>query len=149
MGFGMPAAIGASLANPGRPVICFTGDGSLQMNIQEMATAVEQQANVTIIVMNNQALGLVRQLQGLFYKEGYFGSEYQISIDLPMIARGFGMKAYDTATDGSLAEILQAVIKETGPCLININIDREEDVYPMVPPGASNSDMIGGSNGKQ
>ena len=149
MGFGLPAAIGASMANPDRKVICFTGDGSLQMNIQEMATAVEQQANVTIVVMNNQALGLVRQLQGLFYKEGYFGSEYQISIDLPMIARGFGMRAYDTATDGSLAEILQSVIKETGPSLININIDREEDVYPMVPPGASNSDMIGGSNGKQ
>ena len=148
MGFGLPAAIGASVANPQRKVICFSGDGSLQMNIQEMATAVEQQANVIIILMNNQSLGLVRQLQGLFYQHGSFASEYQINIDLPMIARGFGMKAYDTACDGSLQEILTSVVKSSGPCLINVNIDRNEDVYPMVPPGASNSDMIGDGNGK-
>lgn len=72
MGFGLPAAIGAALANPGNKVLCFSGDGSLMMNIQEMATASENQLDVKIILMNNDALGLVHQQQSLFYKQGVF-----------------------------------------------------------------------------
>ena len=88
MGFGLPAAIGASLAFPESQVVLFTGDGSLQMNIQELATAVEQQVNVKIIVMNNNSLGLVRQQQNLFYKKQYFGSDFQIDVDFSGIITG-------------------------------------------------------------
>ncbi len=142
MGFGLPAAIGAALAYPKRKVICFSGDGSLQMNIQELATAVEQQVNITIVIMNNNSLGLVQQQQELFYQRNHFASDYQIDIDFVAIAKGFGMKAYDIRHD--LEETLVKALGEPGPCLVNVPIGKQEEVYPMVPPGASNSTMIGG-----
>lgn len=149
MGFGLPAAIGAALANPEKRVVCFSGDGSLQMNIQELATAVEQQVNVTIIVMNNNSLGLVRQQQHLFYSKNHFASDFQIDIDFSAIARGFGMRAYNIGIDGSFPDVLGAALRESGPCLVNVPIGREEEVYPMVPPGAANNTMIGGYNAEE
>lgn len=146
MGFGLPAAIGSSLSFPERQVVLFTGDGSLQMNIQELATAVEQQANVKIIVMNNNSLGLVRQQQNLFYKKQYFASDFQIDVDFAAIAKGFGMKAFNAEPGCNLPELLSTILMEKGPCLINVPIGKEEEVYPMVPPGASNSVMLGGHN---
>jgi acetolactate synthase-1/2/3 large subunit len=146
MGFGLPAAIGAALAHPGRPVVCFSGDGSLQMNIQELATAVEQQAAVKIVVFNNQSLGLVRQQQRLFYERHYFASSYGIKIDFATIARGFGMQAYDLGTAANPDAALEEAMRHPGPCLIHIPIDIEEEVTPMVPPGAANTTMIGDSH---
>jgi acetolactate synthase-1/2/3 large subunit len=149
MGFGLPTAIGASLAHPGRTVVLFTGDGSLQMNIQELATAVEQQANVKIIVMNNNSLGLVRQQQNLFYAGHYFASDFRIDIDFATIARGFGMPAHSVTAETGLLPFLAKVLNEPGPCLINVPIGREEEVYPMVPPGAANTIMLGGCNAEK
>ncbi len=149
MGFGLPAAIGAAIANPDKRVVCFSGDGSLQMNIQELATAVEQQLNITIIIMNNNSLGLVRQQQGLFYGQHHFASDFQIDINFSAIARGFGMRAYDVGVEGGLEDILEIALEEKGPCLINAPIGREEEVYPIVPPGAANITMIGGPYAKQ
>lgn len=144
MGFGLPAAIGASLAFPDRPVICFSGDGSLQMNIQELATAVEQQVPVKIVVLNNQSLGLVRQQQRLFYGAHYVASSYGIKVDFATIARGFGMRAFDLEETDEPDRLLRLAMAEPGPCLINVPIDIEEEVTPMVPPGAANTTMIGG-----
>ncbi|SDP56689.1 acetolactate synthase large subunit [Desulforhopalus singaporensis] len=149
MGFGLPAAIGASLAYPDKTVVLFTGDGSLQMNIQELATAVEQDLNVKIIVMNNNSLGLVRQQQNLFYQKQIFASDFQIDIDFAAIAKGFGMKAYNAEPGCDLDQLFEKVLGQPGPCLINIPIAKEEEVYPMVPPGASNSEMLGGCNAEQ
>ena len=149
MGFGLPAAIGAALAHPGLPVVLFTGDGSLQMNIQELATAVEQNVNVKIRIMNNNSLGLVRQQQNLFYKQKFFASDFQIEIDFATIARGFGMKSYNAEAGCDLEQLLGSVLKEDGPCLINVPTARDEEVYPMVPPGASNSTMLGGCNSEK
>ncbi|MCP3890740.1 MAG: acetolactate synthase large subunit [Desulfobulbaceae bacterium] len=149
MGFGLPAAIGASVANPSSQVVLFTGDGSLQMNIQELATAVEQNVNVKIIVMNNNSLGLVRQQQNLFYKKQYMASDFQIDIDFATIAKGFGMKAFNAESGCDLPLLLKKIFAEPGPCLINVPIGREEEVYPMVPPGASNSVMLGGCNAEK
>lgn len=146
MGFGLPAAIGASLANPEKQVVLFTGDGSLQMNIQELATAVEQNVNIKIIVLNNNSLGLVRQQQNLFYQKRYFASDFQIDIDFATIAKGFRMKAFDVESGCDLSSFLVDILQESGPCLVNVPIGREEEVYPMVPPGASNSIMLGGYN---
>jgi acetolactate synthase-1/2/3 large subunit len=88
---GLPAAVGAALANPQRKVICFSGDGSLMMNIQEMATAAENQLDV-IILMNNEALGLVHQQQSLFYKQGVFAATYPRMVNFMQIAAGFGLQ---------------------------------------------------------
>lgn len=146
MGFGLPAAIGVSLAFPYRQVVCFSGDGSLQMNIQELATAVEQGTNVKIIVLNNNSLGLVRQQQELFYEKNHFASDFQIDIDFATIARGFGMKAFNLAGDSTPEKTLAMALNEPGPCLVNVPIGKDEEVYPMVPPGAANKTMIGGYN---
>jgi acetolactate synthase-1/2/3 large subunit len=148
MGFGLPAAIGAALAHPDKPVVCFTGDGSLQMNIQELATAVEQQAPVKIVVLNNQSLGLVRQQQRLFYEQQYFASSYRIKVDFAAIARGFGLQAFDLDGADDPDALLTRAMQTPGPCLINVPIDIEEEVTPMVPPGAANTTMIGGSHAR-
>ncbi|MBE0584532.1 MAG: acetolactate synthase large subunit [Desulfofustis sp.] len=143
MGFGLPAAIGASLAHPERPVVCFTGDGSILMNIQELATVVEQRATVKIILLNNKSLGLVRQQQRLFYGGNLMASVFEHNVDYPTIARGFGIPAYEVADPDELDAILVSALQSPGSCLINIPIAMDEDVYPMVPPGAANSTMIG------
>ena len=144
MGFGLPAAIGAALAAPQRPVVCFTGDGSLLMNLQELATAVEEDVNIKIVVLNNGHLGLVRQQQQLFYGERYHASRFHAEPDFAAIARGFGMPACDLGGGGDPLTTLAAALCEPGPCLINVPIDAEANVYPMVAPGGANRDMIGG-----
>ncbi|MCE9994253.1 acetolactate synthase large subunit [Enterobacter asburiae] len=143
MGFGLPAAVGAALANPDRKVICFSGDGSLMMNIQEMATAAENQLDVKIILMNNQALGLVHQQQSLFYKQGVFAATYPGMINFMQIASGFGLHTCDLNAEEDAHAALQAAIDRPGPALIHVRIDPEQKVYPMVPPGAANTEMVG------
>lgn len=144
MGFGMPAAIGAALAAPDKPVICFTGDGSIMMNIQDLATAMETDVNIKIILTNNNALGLVRQQQDLFYGKRYFASDYTKCVDFVKIAEGFGIKTHDMGQGGDPAQILADALAEPGPSLIHVPISPDEPVYPMVPPGAANTEMIGG-----
>ncbi len=144
MGFGLPAAIGAALAQPGRPVVCFSGDGSLLMNIQELATAVEEDLNVKIILMNNNSLGLVRQQQSLFYGGRIFQSDFRHKVDFCLVAEGFGMRRIDLETAGDPASALKEVFADEHPWLVHAPISAEEMVYPMVPPGAANSSMIGG-----
>ncbi|CAM3144807.1 Acetolactate synthase isozyme 1 large subunit [Klebsiella spallanzanii] len=143
MGFGLPAAVGAALVNPQRKVICFSGDGSLMMNIQEMATAAENQLDVKIILMNNEALGLVHQQQSMFYKQGVFAATYPGMINFMQIAAGFGLQTCDLNNEADPQAALQAIIDRPGPALIHVRIDAEEKVYPMVPPGAANTEMVG------
>jgi len=146
MGFGLPAAIGAAQAAAGRPVVCFAGDGSLLINIQELATAVEVNANITIVLFDNASLGLVRQQQELFYGNRIFATDYRLRVDFVRIAEGFGMKAYHMAPNADAADLLSRALREEGPCLIHVPIDANEGVYPMVPPGGANKEMIGGKN---
>jgi len=143
MGFGVPAAIGAALAEPTKPVICISGDGSVLINIQELATLAEENLNVKILVMNNAHLGLVKQQQELFYNGRKCAAEFNISPDLTAISRGFGIPAYNLAHIEAPLDLLKTVLNEPGPCLINIPIAPEENVFPMVPPGAANHEMIG------
>ncbi len=144
MGFGVPAAIGAALAEPERTVVCFTGDGSLLMNIQELATAAELGCNLKIVLMNNDALGLVCQQQDLFYGRRIYASRFQGGVDFVAAARAFGMPALDLGSAADPAGTLAGALAEPGPCLIHAPIDLEAKVYPMVPPGAANRDMIEG-----
>jgi acetolactate synthase I/II/III large subunit len=143
MGFGLPAAIGAALANPERQVICFSGDGSLLMNIQELATLAELQLNVKIVLFNNNQLGLVRQQQDLFYKSNLIASRFMSDLDFVTIARGFGIKGINLSGISGWGEAIMEVLMQDGPAFINIPIHPELQVLPMVPPGAANYEMIG------
>jgi len=142
MGFGFPAAIGAALEKRDATVACFSGDGSLLMNIQELITAVEQDVNVKIILCNNNSLGLVHQQQDLFYKKRIFASRYHQSVDFAAIARGFKMEAHDLGNCMEPSVILAEALAKPGPVLINVPIDVQQHVFPMVPPGGANKEMF-------
>ena len=142
MGFGLPAAIGAALAQPDRTIVCFTGDGSILMNIQEFATAVEENVNIKIVLMNNRALGLVTQQQTMFYGRRLFASQYTTAPDFVRIAQGFGMAAVDLDKVANPRLALADAMVRPGPCLIHASIDVEAKVLPMVPPGAGNLEMV-------
>jgi len=144
MGFGLPAAIGAALAQPDRTVVCFSGDGSLLMNLQELATAAEEDVAVKVILLNNAHLGLVRQQQQLFYGGRYHASRFHAEPDFAAIARGFGVAACDLGTAADPLASLAQALRAPGPCLVNVPIRSDANVYPMVPPGGANRDMIDG-----
>lgn len=142
MGFGLPAAIGAAMENSEATVICVTGDGSLLMNIQELALIAEEQLNVKILLCNNQSLGLVHQQQRLFYDKRVFASIYNQYTDFVGIARSFGVDGVDLGIAEDPAEMLQEAMESPHGCLIHVPINVSEHVLPMVPPGASNKDML-------
>ena len=144
MGFGMPAAIGAALAEPERTVVCFTGDGSILMNVQEFVTAAQEQTNIKVVLMNNASLGLVNQQQTLFYGERIYSSRFTMMPEFLKLAEACGVRGVDLDAASDPRATLQEALHTPGPCLIHASIDVDEMVYPMVPPGAANKDMIGG-----
>ena len=146
MGFGLPAAIGMALVQPERKVICFTGDGSLMMNIQELATAAEHGLDIKVIILNNQHLGLVRQQQSLFYDKNLSAVQFQQNVDYALAARAMGFKGVDLGVSDNPLPELESALKEHGPCVINLPISETEMVFPMVAPGGANRDMIHGES---
>lgn len=148
MGFGLPAAIGAALAAPERPVLCFSGDGSILMNIQELATAAELELDIKLVLLDNGALGLVRQQQDLFYGGNRVASDLG-AVDFCAIARGFGWPSLDLAESGADIARFEAAIRAPGPRFIRVPIDGGARVYPMVPPGGANHQMLTGASHEQ
>lgn len=146
MGFGLPVAIGAALINKDKTVVCFCGDGSILMNIQELATLSDFNLNVKVIILNNHHLGLVRQQQQLFYNEHYIASHFISNPNFKIIADGFGIQSCDLGSEEKPLEKLEELLLIEGPCLINVPIDETENIFPMVPPGKSNTEMIGSEN---
>ncbi|WP_347489631.1 biosynthetic-type acetolactate synthase large subunit [Desulfoscipio sp. XC116] len=145
MGFGLPVAIGASIANPKRKVVCFSGDGSILMNIQELTTAADLGCNLTIFVFKNQHLGLVRQQQELFYNNNLMASKFKTNPDFALLAKGFGIDSIDVKKDTDpkdLENALRMGVQCKKPMLINIPIHHAEKVFPMVPPGEGNTTML-------
>ena len=142
MGFGLPAAIGAALARPEARVVCVSGDGSIAMNLQELATLAELGSNVSVLVLNNGQLGLVRQQQQLFYGQRFSASHFLQGTDFAAVARAFGIRSHSVDAADVTRERLGAWLAEAGPCLIDVRIGGDENVLPMVPPGASNLEMI-------
>jgi len=143
MGFGLPAAIGASIAFPERKVLCITGDGSIQMNLPELATLAELGTNVKICILNNAGLGMVRQQQHLFFDKRYSACEYSRSPDFAAIARGFGIRAERLdAHSMSALDSWKELLQSPGPALLDIQLDSELLVWPMVPAGKRNSEML-------
>jgi len=147
MGFSVPAAMGAALANPGTPVVVLTGDGSLLINIQELATIAENQLDIKICVFNNGSLGLVRQQQELFYGGRYVASRFVARPDYAAIARGFGIPGCTIRIPHDETALARAFAIK-GPALIDIELSESENVYPMVPPGKSNVEAIVAGKGK-
>lgn len=146
MGFGLPAAIGAALANKEKTIVCFCGDGSILMNIQELATLCDFNLNVKVIILNNHHLGLVRQQQELFYNKHYIASQFISNPNFKIIAEGFRIQSCDLGNEENPLGKLEELLELKGPCLINIPIEETENIFPMVPPGKSNIEMIGGVN---
>ena len=142
MGYGLGAAIGGCIACGRKRTVLFTGDGSFGMNLNEMATAVSQELPITIVIFNNDVLGMVRQWQTIFYEEHYSQTTLNRRTDFPALANAFGAKGYSAYTCSDLEAALNAAQKEAGPVLIDCHIDKDEKVLPMIPPGRSAKDMI-------
>jgi acetolactate synthase-1/2/3 large subunit len=143
MGFGLPTALGAAFANPSKRIVCFSGDGSILMNIQELATLADYNLNVTVVLFNNGHLGLVRQQQELFYTRNYIASKFITNPDFKTIAKGFGIRSFDLANETDIRGVLSKALTEKGPSFVNVPIDPNLNVLPMVPPGGSNTEAIG------
>lgn len=142
MGFGLPVAIGAAFANPDKRVVCFSGDGSIMMNIQELATLAENNLNVTVIVFENGTLGMVYQQQKFLFDKTYSASEFIASPDLLKIAQGFGIEAIDADSDPDWFKKAFDPKRKNKPCFVRVRVDPEETVLPFVPGGKANIDSI-------
>ena len=143
MGYGFPAGIGAKVAAPDREVVVISGDGSIQMNIQELATAVSYKLPVKVIILNNGFLGMVRQWQELFYNKRYSYSHLGWDIpDFVKLAEAYNAAGYRINSNEEVEEVLKKVLKENRPTLVDVRINPEENVYPMVPAGAPLREMI-------
>ena len=143
MGYGFPAAIGAHFARPNVPVFDVAGDGSIQMNIQEMGTAAHYNIPVKIAILNNMYLGMVRQWQELFYDRRYAYTELP-PVEFVRIAQAYGIDGIKVESCDEVMPALKAAVDCDGPFVLDFRIEREENVFPMVPAGAAINEMIGG-----
>ncbi|MBO4300987.1 MAG: biosynthetic-type acetolactate synthase large subunit [Desulfovibrio sp.] len=142
MGYGFPAAMGAQIALPGKKVIAVAGDGSLQMNIQEMATIVANKLPVKVVVLNNRYLGMVRQWQELFYNHNYSSTNMEAQPDFVKLAEAYGAEGYRIVNPSELRLMLEKALASPNPAIIDVVVEREENVYPMVPAGAALDEML-------
>ena len=143
MGYGFPAAIGAKVANPSKQVVVIAGDGSIQMNIQELATVNTYNIGVKVMILNNGYLGMVRQWQELFYNRRYSATPLN-NPDFVKVAAGYGVKGIKVTKDKDLKKAIKQMLAYKGPVIVDFLIEEEENVFPMVPAGEAINRMIGG-----
>ena len=142
MGYGFPAALGAQIAFPDRQVIAFVGDGGFQMTAQELATAVQYGTNTKVVVMNNNSLGMVRQWQELFYARNYSHVDMEWNPDFVKLAEAYGAVGLRARHPSELVPILERGLATPGVVVMDIIVEIEENVYPMIPPGGGICDMV-------
>lgn len=142
MGFGLPAAVGAQVARPNDTVVCISGDGSFMMNVQELGTVKRKQLPLKIVLLDNQRLGMVRQWQQLFFQERYSETTLTDNPDFLMLASAFGIHGQHITRKDQVEAALDTMLNSDGPYLLHVSIDELENVWPLVPPGASNSEML-------
>jgi acetolactate synthase-1/2/3 large subunit len=140
MGFGLPASIGAKIGRPDKQVIAFVGDGGFQMTIQELGTILHYQVPVKIIILNNGYLGMVRQWQDMFYNKRYASTEL-INPDFVTVARGYGIQGTKVTERSCLKKALSGLLSAEGPFLLDVEVEKEGNVLPMIEPGASVSEV--------
>ena len=143
MGFGFPAAIGAAFGCPGDQVVCVAGDGSFQMNSQEMATAAINGVPVKVLILDNRALGMVHQWQKLFYNERYSFTELSANPDFCKLADAYSWKSRRITAPEDVDVALDEMLACDGPFLLDVAIPDDQNVFPMVAPGAAMSDVLG------
>ncbi len=143
MGFGLPAAVGAQIGRPDALVISISGDGSFQMNMQELATIVQQQLPIKIIILNNGYLGMVRQWQELFHNKRYSQTKLIPVPDFVKLADAYGIAGYRVTKPEDVVPVLEKALNHPGAVIVDMVIDPEENVYPMVPAGGTLTKMIG------
>ncbi len=143
MGYGFPAAIGAKVGNPDKVVLDIAGDGSIQMNIQELATVSTYDIGVKIVILNNEYLGMVRQWQELFYNRRYSATPLK-NPDFVKIAEGYGVKGVRITKESQIKKAVKEILSHKGPVVADFWVEKEENVFPMVPAGESINRMIGG-----
>ena len=146
MGFGLPAAIGAKLARPQDTVIAVSGDGSFMMNVQELGTIKRFRLPVKIVIVDNQRLGMVKQWQQLFFDERYSETDLSDNPDFVALAAAFAIPGHCITRKDEVEGALEAMFTWPGPYLLHVRIDEKDNVWPLVPPGAANEDMIMESN---
>ncbi|HDR2547170.1 TPA: acetolactate synthase 2 catalytic subunit [Enterobacter ludwigii] len=142
MGFGLPAAVGAQVARPNDTVICISGDGSFMMNVQELGTVKRKQLPLKIVLLDNQRLGMVRQWQQLFFQKRYSETTLTDNPDFLILASAFGIPGQHITRKDQVEAALDTMLSSEGPYLLHVSIDELENVWPLVPPGASNSQML-------
>ena len=142
MGFGLPAAIGAQFGRPGETVICIAGDGGFQMTMSELATAGIHKLPIKIIIMNNHYLGMVRQWQDMFYDERYSGVDLEGNPDFVELAKAYGILGLNLKRAADIPKVLKKALEHPGPALVNVEVVRHEEVYPMVPPGKTLEETV-------
>ena len=142
MGYGLPAAIGSKLAEPNKSVFNISGDGSFMMNVQELATLRRYNIPVKMVVLDNSMLGLVRQWQGLFFDGNYSEVDLSDNPDFVDVAEAFGVEGFTVEHRDEVDSAIQRLLDAKGPILAHIRIDPEENVWPLVPPGKSNTEMM-------
>lgn len=145
MGFGLPAGIGAKLADPSATVVTIAGDGGFMMNIQELATLKRYGIPLKIVLIDNSSLGLVRQWQELFFAENYSEIDLSDNPDFVKVAEAFGVEAFRIDRRDQAAAGIRRLLAAEGPCLAHVVIDPRDNVWPLVPPGKSNAEMMEGS----
>jgi acetolactate synthase-1/2/3 large subunit len=144
MGFGFPAAIGAQMAYPDQLVVALCGDGGFQMTMQELATVAEHRLPIKVIIMNNAYLGMVRQWQEIFFNRRYSAVDLSISPDFAKLAEAFGIVGQTVTRPEALTANLREALAAPGPVVLDVHVESEENVYPMIPPGAAIHEMIVG-----
>lgn len=142
MGFGLPAALGAQVAQPNKLVIDIAGDGSIQMNMQEMSTAVQYGLPIKVAILNNGHLGMVRQWQELFYGKRYSSTVLQATPDFVKMAEAFGAVGLRATKPSEVEAVIKQAFNTPGPVIMEFMVEPEENVYPMVPPAGANTDML-------
>jgi acetolactate synthase-1/2/3 large subunit len=143
MGFGLPAAMGAQVGCPDDTVVCIAGDGSVQMNMQEMATCVEGNIPIKVFIMNNGYLGMVRQWQELFWDGRYSHVEMGQSPDYVKLAEAYGATGLRFEDKNTLVDDMRGALSTEGPVLVDVRVTKEENTYPMIPAGQAARDMVG------
>jgi acetolactate synthase I/II/III large subunit len=142
MGFGLPAALGAQVACPDAAVVCVTGEGSLLLNVQELATAAHERLPVKLVMLDNASLGMVRQQQDMFWGGRRSHVDLGATPDWPALARAFGVAARDVDADGDVDTAIADTLAEPGPALLRVRIDPDEDCLPMFAPGGAARNMV-------
>jgi acetolactate synthase-1/2/3 large subunit len=143
MGFGLPAAMGAKVACPDANVVCVAGDGSVAMNIQELATCVTEDIPIKVFIMNNGYLGMVRQWQELFWDRRYSSVDMGSSPDWVKLAEAYGATGLRAVDKGELTDVLKTAMETDGPVVCDVRVTPEENCYPMIPAGQAARDMVG------